>query len=174
MLKSINFNSHKSALWTSVYQYVCFVVLVLENMVTNFLYSTLRAPSVSSGAFRVQCCVLSAHASLSLCDRWQRLQDTKLATKPGAPGADKAAFCLAARPLGPPSPELLILLVHCCCVTGKISTVVVCVGFILFIFFVCFLCFFHSALCLDLSHVSFQAKRIKSHLAPSLPLRTGL
>lgn len=69
-------------------------------------------PSVSSGAFHVQCCVLSARASLSLCDRWQRLQDTNLASKlfscrrsllslsagrPGAPGADKAACCLAGR-----------------------------------------------------------------------------
>lgn len=38
-------------------------------------------PSVSTGAFHVRCCALSAHAFLSLRDRWQRLQDTKLAAK---------------------------------------------------------------------------------------------
>lgn len=103
---------------------------------TNFVYSTLRVPSVSSSAFHVQNCVLSVHASLSLCDRWQRLQDTKLAGKlflyrsflsrsaggPWAPEQIRQLVVWLDACFRPPSssPELLIRLVHCCRVTRQI------------------------------------------------------
>lgn len=120
---------------------------------TNFLYNTLKVPNVCSCALHEHYCVLSAHAFLSLRDRWQRLQDTKLAAKlfffptvdrspltgePGAPGADKAACCLAGRLLWvlPSLPVLFIqfsslLLRHWACLDAS------CLCVCCFVYFLC-------------------------------------
>lgn len=143
---------HQYAVCTVVWKWL----LKTEEVRGNKYVSIERAHGAQCFLWCLPCTTLSAHASLSLCDHWQRLQDTKLAAKlflpsisplppsargPRAPRADKAACCLANCLLWvfPSSPELLILLFYCCCVTSQILTPVVCVYWFKF-FFICLCC----------------------------------
>lgn len=132
-----------------------------------------------------QQCILSAHASLSQCARWQRLQDKKLAVK-----TSTAAYPVSVgghwthSPLKQIRPVWLTACFGPCPLLplscNSVSSLLLCHRAIanhscLCVYRCCFFCLCSLPLSFGaLSSVSFQAKRIKSHLAPPLPLRTAL
>lgn len=133
----------------------------------------------------LHCCVLYAHAFLSLCDNFKSYRTKKLAKNffcvlqlicplgPGKLSAHMGACSLAGRLLWASTLiPWFINSIYCRCIAGQILTLVGCL-LVLFIFSLMVWLLSLNSVWIPPVSLSRQ-KRIKSHLAHSLPQRTAL